>query len=121
MSFDIYRKRRDCNNKICFQFSVIITYINLRSVKLYVLINNFCSFGKVFACLIVIAGGIYKLAGGHTENLASGWSGTTNHVGHIALAFYNGLWAYDGWSSVTIVTEEIKRPERFVSFSIHRS
>lgn len=71
-----------------------------------------CSFGKVFACLIVIAGGIYKLAGGHTENLENGFAGTTTHVGHIALAFYNGLWAYDGWSSVTIVTEEIKRPER---------
>lgn len=93
-------------------FAGIITYINLRSVKLYVRINNFCSFGKVFACLIVIIGGIYKLAGGHTENLANGFAGTTTHVGHIALAFYNGLWAYDGWSSVTVVTEEIKRPER---------
>lgn len=66
----------------------------------------------MFACLIVIIGGIYKLAGGHTENLANGFAGTTTHVGHIALAFYNGLWAYDGWSSVTIVTEEIKSPER---------
>lgn len=98
--------------------SGIITYINLRSVKLYVRINNFCSFGKVLACLIVICGGIYKLVGGHTENLSSGFAGTTTNVGHIALAFYNGLWAYDGWSSVTVVTEEIKRPERNIPRSI---
>lgn len=90
----------------------IITYINLSSVKLYVHINNIFSMCKVFACLVVIGGGIYQLGIGHTENLASGFQGTTTSPGHIALAFYNGLWAYDGWSSVTTVTEEIKQPEK---------
>lgn len=89
------------------------------------------------ACLIVIGGGIYQLAIGKTENLQSGFKGTTTNLGHIALAFYNGLWAYgvyefldmlslfnfklklkilhsipDGWSAVTAVTEEIKSPEK---------
>lgn len=81
-------------------------------MKLYVRINNFCSFGKVFASLIVIGGGIYQLAIGNTKNLSSGFNGTTKNPGHIALAFYNGLWAYDGWSSVTVVSEEVKRPEK---------
>lgn len=31
----------------------------------------------------------------------------------MALAFYSGLWAYDGWSSLTTVTEEIKNPRRY--------
>lgn len=75
-------------------------------------LNNFCSFGKVFACLIVIFGGIYELAIGNTKHLSTGFDGTVTNVGHIALAFYSGLWAYDGWSSVTIVTEEIKKPEK---------
>lgn len=90
----------------------VITYINLSSVKLYVVINNVFSMCKVFACLVVIGGGIYQLCLGRTENLESGFQGTTTNPGHIALAFYNGLWAYDGWSSVTTVTEEIKRPEK---------
>lgn len=90
----------------------IITYINLSSVKLYVRINNIFSVCKVFACLVVIGGGIYQLVQGRTENLSKGFEGTTTNPGHIALAFYNGLWAYDGWSSVTTVTEEIKRPEK---------
>lgn len=89
-----------------------MTYINLSSVKLYVRINNFCSFGKVFASLIIICGGIYELAIGNTKNLSTGFQGTTTNPGHIALAFYNGLWAYDGWSSVTVITEEIKKPEK---------
>lgn len=89
-----------------------MTYINLRSVKLFVTINNFCSIGKVIACIIVILGGIYQLCLGNTKNLSAGFEGTTTNPGSIALAFYNGLWAYDGWVSVTLVTEEVKKPEK---------
>lgn len=90
----------------------LITYINLVSVKLYVKINNIFGVCKVLACLIVIFGGVYELAIGNTQNLKSGFEGTTTNFGFIALAFYNGLWSYDGWSSVTTITEEIKNPER---------
>lgn len=96
----------------------IITYINMVSVKLYVQINNIFSFFKVFACLVVIGGGIYQLAIGKTENLSTGFQGTTTNPGAIALAFYSGLWAYDGWSSVTVITEEIKNPEVNIPRSI---
>lgn len=96
----------------------IITYINMVSVKLYVQINNIFSFFKVFACLVVIGGGIYQLAIGKTENLQSGFEGTSTNPGYIALAFYSGLWAYDGWSSVTVITEEIKNPEVNIPRSI---
>ncbi|XP_055602222.1 b(0,+)-type amino acid transporter 1-like [Uranotaenia lowii] len=97
----------------------IITYINVSSVKLYVTINNVFGFCKVVACLVVIFGGIYQLAKGNTENLSHGWfDGTSFYPGHIALAFYNGLWAYDGWSSVTTITEEIKNPEVNIPRSI---
>lgn len=64
------------------------------------------------ACIVVILGGIYQICMGKGRGVP-GFEGTTNEVGKIALAFYNGLWAYDGWVSVTLVTEEIKRPERY--------
>lgn len=92
--------------------SVIVTYINLRSVKLFVTINNICSIGKVVACVIVISGGVYELCTGNTKNLSTGFKGTTSNAGKIALAFFNGLWAYDGWTAVTIVTEEVKNPSK---------
>ncbi|KAK9723420.1 Amino acid permease [Popillia japonica] len=107
----------------------IITYINVISVKLYIKIQNifvklyikiqniFSSF-KVIACLIVIFGGIYELAIGNTANLNKGFEGTNFHPGSLALAFYSGLWAYDGWSSITTVTEEVKRPEINIPRSI---
>jgi len=87
-------------------------------VKLYVKINNIFGVCKVFACLIVIFGGIYELAKGNTKNLSSGFEGTNFKFGQIALAFYNGLWSYDGWSSVTTITEEIKKPEINIPRSI---
>jgi L-type amino acid transporter 9 len=38
--------------------------------------------------------------------------GTTNNGFRVALAFYSGLWAYDGWNSLNSVTEELKNPKR---------
>lgn len=96
----------------------IITFINLSSVKLYVRINNIFSVFKVVACLVVIGGGMYQMAIGNTKNLDSGFQGSTTDPGRIALAFFSGLWAFDGWSSVTTVTEEIKDPARNIPRSI---
>lgn len=47
---------------------------------------------------------------GNTEHLNKGFEGSTFSPGGIALALYSGLWAYDGWNSVTVVTEEIINP-----------
>ena len=89
----------------------LLTYINFSSVKLYVKVQNVCTICKVAACILVIGGGIYWLATGHTELLQNPFKGTTSSAGDVALAFYSGLWAYDGWTSATVVTEEVKKPE----------
>jgi L-type amino acid transporter 9 len=34
---------------------------------------------------------------GNTQYLENGFEGTTGSPSVIALAFYDGLWAYDGW------------------------
>jgi L-type amino acid transporter 9 len=39
--------------------------------------------------------------------------GTTSDGFGVALAFYSGLWAYDGWNSLNSVTEELKNPKRY--------
>lgn len=49
---------------------------------------------------------------GHTTNLKKGFQGTTDRPLGVALAFYSGLWAYDGWNGLNSVTEEIKNPRR---------
>lgn len=67
---------------------------------------------------------------GETQHLAKGFEGSTTDLGKLAMAFYGGLWAYDGWYSTYIyhfqiiinfifilfrnnlnyVTEELKNP-----------
>ncbi|XP_076170927.1 b(0,+)-type amino acid transporter 1 [Ptiloglossa arizonensis] len=89
----------------------LITYINLTSVKLYVKVQNVFTVCKVVACIFVIGGGIWWLCTGHTQLLDNPFRGSTSSPGDVALAFYSGLWAYDGWSSAAIVTEEIQKPE----------
>ncbi|XP_020295152.1 b(0,+)-type amino acid transporter 1-like [Pseudomyrmex gracilis] len=89
----------------------VITYINLISVKVYVKVQNVFTVFKILACVVVIAGGIWWLGTGHVELLQHPFRGTTTSAGNIALAFYSGLWAYDGWTSAAIVTEEIQKPE----------
>uniref|UniRef100_A0A336LV27 b(0,+)-type amino acid transporter 1 n=1 Tax=Culicoides sonorensis TaxID=179676 RepID=A0A336LV27_CULSO len=96
----------------------IITCINYYSVKLYVKINNVFGVCKIIACLFVIAGGAYELIIGNTKNLSHPFKGTNASPHAIALAFYNGLWSYDGWSMVTQVTEEVKNPEKNIPRSI---
>ena len=34
---------------------------------------------------------------GKTEHWKDGFAGSTTNVGKIGMAFYIGLWAYDGW------------------------
>ncbi|XP_053970767.1 b(0,+)-type amino acid transporter 1-like [Hylaeus volcanicus] len=89
----------------------LITYINLTSVKLYVKVQNVFTVCKVVACIVVIGGGIWWLCTGHTKLLEHPFRGSTTSAGDIALAFYSGLWAYDGWTSAAVVTEEIQKPE----------
>ncbi|XP_047536859.1 b(0,+)-type amino acid transporter 1-like [Vanessa atalanta] len=96
----------------------VMTYINITSVKLFVKVQNIFGVCKVFACLIVIGGGLYEIIKGNTENLNKGFEGSTKSPGGIALALYSGLWAYDGWNSVTVVTEEIINPGVNVPLSI---
>lgn len=73
-------------------------------------VQNIFTAAKLIAILIIIVGGVVKLAQGNTQYLATGFEGSTKSFGDIATAFYSGLWAYDGWNNLNYVTEELKKP-----------
>ncbi|XP_063871905.1 b(0,+)-type amino acid transporter 1-like isoform X6 [Scylla paramamosain] len=89
---------------------VLITFINSYSVNLATRVQNIFTAAKLLAILIIVVGGIVKLAQGNTAHLAKGFEGSTRSFGDIATAFYSGLWAYDGWNNLNYVTEELKKP-----------
>lgn len=96
----------------------LVTYINCISVNLATRIQNIFTASKLFAIAVIVGTGAYSLAMGHVGHLRQGFTGTTTSVSGIVTAFYNGLWAYDGWNNLNYITEEIVNPSRNLPLSI---
>ncbi|XP_032833285.1 B(0,+)-type amino acid transporter 1 isoform X3 [Petromyzon marinus] len=97
---------------------LLICIINSVSVKLASYVQNFFTVAKLLIVVVIIVTGIVLLAQGHTTNLQNSFEGQQISFGSIGVAFYNGLWAYDGWNQLNFVTEELKNPFRNLPLSI---
>ncbi|KAJ7774570.1 amino acid permease-domain-containing protein [Mycena maculata] len=78
---------------------------------------------KVAALISITILGIVQLARGKqstslTEPL---FSGSSTSPSSYSLAFYSGLWAFDGWDQANYVGGEIKNPEKNIPRTIHSS
>ncbi|CAL8135455.1 unnamed protein product [Orchesella dallaii] len=92
---------------VCLATIALILFINCYSVDLATGVQNmFCS-AKLIAIGIVCVGGLYKFASGSSATPDFGFSGTETSPGVLALSFYSGLWAYDGWNNLNYCTEEL--------------
>ncbi|XP_020671622.3 B(0,+)-type amino acid transporter 1 [Pogona vitticeps] len=97
---------------------VVITLVNSLSVKLASYVQNFFTAAKMVIVVIIIVSGIVLLAKGNTDNFNNSFDGPPLSVGGVSLAFYQGLWAYDGWNQLNYITEELKDPYRNLPLSI---
>ncbi|XP_062442512.1 B(0,+)-type amino acid transporter 1 [Rhea pennata] len=97
---------------------VVITTVNSLSVKLGSYLQNFLTAAKMIIVTIIIVSGIVLLAQGKTENFKDSFKDSKISLSSISLAFYNGLWAYDGWNQLNYITEELKNPYRNLPLSI---
>lgn len=68
----------------------------------------------MLALAIIVVAGIYYACAGHVENFNRPIEGTNWDPGHIALAFYSGLFSYSGYNYLNFVTEELKDPYKLV-------
>ncbi|CAI9719157.1 b(0,+)-type amino acid transporter 1-like [Octopus vulgaris] len=89
---------------------VFIAFINATSVKFATKIQNVLTITKIAAIIIITVGGFYYMAIGKVDFISEGFLDTSVNPSDIALGFYNGLWAYDGWNNLNFVTEELKDP-----------
>ncbi|CAF4190769.1 unnamed protein product [Rotaria socialis] len=98
----------------------ILVLMNINSISVSVAnrLNIIFVICKVVTIVTVIIIGIIRMAQGHVENLKTGFEGTTTKPLNVALAFYSGLWAYDGWNCLNSITEEVKNPKRNLWLSI---
>ena len=96
----------------------VVTLVNCLSVKLATTIQNVFCFCKLLAIGIIISGGIYKMCQGNVEHILNADLSSRPSMGNFAIAFYSGLWAYDGWNNLNYVTEEIINPKKNLPLSI---
>lgn len=121
LSFAIYVVQPffgDCESPVYLQKMIavlclfVVTFINAWSVSLATKVQNFFTVMKLIAVAIIVIGGACLLCKGSTEYLEDSFEDTSHSVSMVALAFYDGLWAYDGWNNLNYVTEEIRNPHK---------
>lgn len=97
-----------CTASACI---VILTIINCLNVRLATSVMNIFTAAKLLALFVIVVGGLVLLAQGQTQSFQNGFQGTTAGIGTVGVAFYQGLWSFDGWNNLNYVTEELKKPE----------
>merc|ERR1712012_1267804 len=88
----------------------VLSFVNCYEVKWETFIQDIFTYAKLLALFIIIGTGIVQLGRGKTENFT--WEDTETDITKIALSFYSGLFAYNGWNYLNFVIEEMKDPVR---------
>lgn len=96
---------------------ISLSLINMRGVKEGSGVSTLLLFIKVALILFIIVAGLtYKSPQG--DPISFSYMGTTSFLGALSLGIIACQWAYDGWSSVCIVAEEIKEPQKNIPRAI---
>ncbi|MGH8401753.1 MAG: APC family permease, partial [Gammaproteobacteria bacterium] len=88
----------------------LICAAHYRSVRIGALVQNISTGAKVLA-LILLAVVLFAFAPAPAATLHSAVVGETNWKG-VGIALVAVLWAYDGWENLTILSGEMKDPQR---------
>ncbi|XP_056639580.1 large neutral amino acids transporter small subunit 1 [Diorhabda sublineata] len=88
----------------------ILTVVNCYNVKWVTRVQSIFTATKMLALGIIVLAGVYYACAGHVENFQRPMEGTNWDPGHIAVAFYSGLFSYSGYNYLNFVTEELKNP-----------
>lgn len=90
---------------------LLLAIVNCINVRVSMSVQVFFMVAKVLSLAVIVIGGVVMLIRGNTENFQDSFENTNVGINPIGIAFYQGLWAYDGWNNLNFVTEELKRPE----------
>ncbi|XP_058385078.1 asc-type amino acid transporter 1 isoform X2 [Diceros bicornis minor] len=94
---------------------MLLTWVNSSSVRWATRIQDVFTGGKLLALSLIIGMGFLQIFQGHFEELRPSnafdfWM--TPSVGHLALAFLQGSFAFSGWNFLNYVTEELVDPRK---------
>ncbi|KAK6053160.1 Asc-type amino acid transporter 1 domain protein, partial [Cooperia oncophora] len=105
----------DCRAANIIIFPVLLCGINCYSVKAVARLQDWFTIAKVLALLTVILTSGYLLIFGKSmywDSFDHIFEGNFRTFGSAAVAFYSGLFAYQGWAYLNTITEELINPRR---------
>ncbi|XP_041454136.1 b(0,+)-type amino acid transporter 1-like [Lytechinus variegatus] len=93
---------------------VLLAIINCYSLKAAARVQIIFTVAKLLALAVIIILGFVEIGQGNTEYLdpKESFKGSASNVAAYGLAFYAGLWSYDGWNTLNFAVEEMKSPEK---------
>lgn len=91
-----------------------LTIYNCYGVKLASILQNVSMVAKLVPILLILGGALVcgKLSPDLGISAEVAKAGGTGTVSMVAFAIVASLWAYEGWTNLNTVTEEIKNPKR---------
>ncbi|XP_012934927.1 Y+L amino acid transporter 2-like [Aplysia californica] len=89
---------------------MVLTFVNCASVEWATRVQDVFTYAKLLALALIIVTGIVQLGRGEVEYFKEPFANTETDIGQISLAFYSGLFAYNGWNYLNFVIEELKDP-----------
>ncbi|MBQ8563293.1 MAG: amino acid permease [Firmicutes bacterium] len=102
---------------------VFFTALNLRGAKMGVAFQNFTMVARVIPLVLIILIGIFM--GDQSVDMSLSMEGTraegggiTGMISMIAFATFASLWAYEGWTNLNTVGEEMKNPKKDLPLAI---
>ena len=101
---------------VALGFVVFVSAVNYVGVKRA---GNFqLAFTALKIVLIVVISAIALSAPGDWGHFAQKYSGAAGGVAGFFAALAAALWAYDGWSDLNMVAEEVRNPERNIPLAL---
>ncbi|GAA6096942.1 b(0,+)-type amino acid transporter 1-like isoform X1 [Tachysurus ichikawai] len=90
---------------------LLLAIVNCLNVRSSMAVTTILTAVKFFALAVISIIGVILLIQGGSGNLQNAFQGTSSSISVTGMAFYQCLWAYDGWSTLNTITEELKHPE----------
>ncbi|XP_046552606.1 Y+L amino acid transporter 2-like isoform X2 [Haliotis rubra] len=89
---------------------LVLTFVNCYDVKWATRVQDVFTYAKVLALILIVITGFVQLGRGQFDSFKNPFENTEPDIGKISLAFYSGLFAYNGWNYLNFVIEELKDP-----------
>ncbi|XP_047126057.1 b(0,+)-type amino acid transporter 1 [Hydra vulgaris] len=99
-------------------FLGLIVFANCASVRWSTYIQVLFTAAKLLAIVVIVVTGLVRLSQGYNNEFKNPFKESNVSLSKLGYAFYGGLWAYDGWNNLNLVTEELRNPNHDLPLAI---